>query len=90
MEKEFTNIKIIFKLSFVTIGVCGIKGKCKYKFFRRCFVNWNRKGWREDAICVINEKLCRLYDISNSESEAEKKRKLKEIIKKIENEKKDL
>ena len=59
MKKEFTNLKIMFEISFPTIGGCVIKNKCRYKYFRRCFVNWNNKGYREDAQCVINENLVR-------------------------------
>jgi hypothetical protein len=57
MEKEFTNIKVIFKLSLITIGACGIKSKCKYKYFKRCFVHWNKRDMQNDATCVINEAL---------------------------------
>jgi hypothetical protein len=49
-------MKFSMTLSFPFINTCVIKGRCKYKFLKKCFIEWKTGDWSEDATCVINEK----------------------------------
>lgn len=55
MDNRFANLRLCFK----NINFCGIREKCRYKYFGRCIGSLakNDTGYKEDCTCVINERL---------------------------------
>lgn len=49
------NVNFYIKFEFLKLCGCGIRGKCKYKMFGKCFAIVLRNEFREDCACVINE-----------------------------------